>query len=231
MGKKLKKRGKYGSYETVIDEEISKKCVNEIYQKLQVNYPIPGWEYRLLERIPEMMYYERDINLTDEKTQKYLNENVKGHNIEPDLPTIVLREKKNHKNFVVVLSGDDKYQDTQGNAIERSNKNHRAVFEEKMCANSDIVPYVILCSGPAFVDEDGNYRDYLLAKIRQMMPYNINDGRPGIWTPDNKISIYKRNWNLFFMQRERFTYEQQYEILSKVAFSAVEYYKNKFKDM
>lgn len=223
MEKELHKVGKYGTEETCLDENNSIECAREIWKYLKLNEPIKGWSYRILEDgVPETMYYERE--------GVSIPEGFKVHRIIPDIPTIILQENKNEKNFYVVLSGDDKYQETGGNAIERSNKNHRGVFEEKMCDNCSINPYVIFCAGSAFFEKDGiTINGYFESKFRQMFHYRRN-GKPHIWSINEPHSSSKQMWNQLYLQRDRFTKEQKYDILKNVALESVKYYKSILKN-
>lgn len=219
MEKNLHKVGKYGTEETCRDENYSFECSRKVYQYLKVNKPINGWRYMIMEEgVPETLYYKRDgVSIPSD---------FKEHKIIPDIPTIILLDNDNPNNFYVVLSGDDKYQETDGNAIERSNKNHRGVFEEKMCYNTSINPYVIFCSGTAFFKDDGiTPNDYFESKFRQMLPYTKN-GLPYIWNRNEPHSSLKQKWNQLYLQKERFTKEQKYEILKTVAVESVDYYKS-----
>jgi hypothetical protein len=218
-GKKLHKVGKYGTEETCRDENYSIECAREVFQYLKLHEPIKGWRYMIIEDgIPETMYYKRD--------GVPIPEGFGVHKICPDIPTIILSNVDNPDDFYTVLSGDDKYQETNGNAIERSNKNHRGVFEEKMCYNSSINPYVILCSGSAFFDEDGvTPNDYFESKFRQMFPYTKN-GKPYIWSRNDPHNSSKQMWNQLYLQRERFTKEQKLDILKSVAMQSVKYYRS-----
>lgn len=221
MEKELHKVGKYGTEKTDLDERISVECSREIYQYLVLNEPINGWGYRILEDgVYEYMYYKRDgVDISDIGLNK----------IKPDIPTIILYELNNPDNFYVILSGDDKYQETEGNAIERSNKNHRGVFEEKMCFNSDINPYVIFCTGPAFFGKDeSKLSEYFESKFRQMLPYTRN-GKAYKWNKDIPHSSFKQSWNQLYLQKERFTKEQKIKILKEVAMESVRYYKNRLE--
>lgn len=216
---KLHRVGKYGTEETNRDENYSKECTREIYHFLRSYEPIKGYRYMILEDgVSESLYYKRDgVEIPDD---------FKVHKIEPDIPTIILVENNNPDNFYVILSGDDKYQETGGNAIERSSKNHRGVFEEKMCYNTNINPYVILCSGSAFVEEDGiTPNDYFNAKFRQMFPYCKN-GNPYIWSPSDPHDSSKEMWNQLYLQRKRYTKEEKMNILKSVAIKSSKYYRN-----
>ena len=219
MEKKLHKLGKYGSEETCRDEYFSVDCAREVFQYLKLYQPIKGWRYLIMEDgIPERMYYERD--------GVQLPEGFKEHKIKPDIPTIIIVEVNNPKNFYVILSGDDKYQETNGNAIERNSKNHRGVFEEKMCYNTDINPYVIMCAGSAFFEEDGiTPNEYFEAKFRQMFPYTRN-GKPYIWSRNDPHNSKKNMWNRLYLQLERFTKEQKLDIFKTVAMQSVKHYKS-----
>ena len=210
---RLHKVGNYGSEETCQDELNSVECAQEIYHFLVNNYPIKGYTYKILEKgIPEYLPYKRD--------GKDYPLDAEMHYIQPDIPAIILQEVAKPDNFYIVLSGDDKYQSTAGNAIERSNKNHRAVFEEKMCKNSDIVPYVLFLSGEAFIDENNKFSSYFASKLRQMMPYDAE-----YWDFSKPHSSFKRKWNLVFVQNERFSKETKLTVLKKVAIQAATYYK------
>ena len=215
------KVGKYGSKEIWKDEHNSEECSTEVFQYLKTNVNIDGYKFIILyDGVSELLYYERDgVQIPD---------TFKQHKIKPDIPTIILSEIKNPKNFYVVLAGDDKYQETGGNAIERSNKNHRGVFEEKMCYNSEINPYVIFCAGSAFFKDDGTYNDYFMSKFRQMFPYTKN-GKPYFWNANDEHSSYKQNWNQLYIQKNRFTKEQKLDILMNVAMESVKYYKQLLK--
>ena len=216
---RLHKVGNYGSEETCQDEINSVECAQEIYHFLVNNYPINGYVYKILEKgIPEYLPYKRDgyDYPVDAET----------HYVQPDIPAIILQEVTKPDNFYIVLSGDDKYQGTAGNAIERSNKNHRAVFEEKLCKNSDIVPYVLFLSGEAFIDENGKFSAYFTSKLRQMMPYEA-----GYWEFSKPHSSFKRKWNLVYVQNERFSKESKLTILKKVAIQAATYYKTLLNEL
>lgn len=210
MENNIHKVGKYGTEETCKDEFISKDCARDIYNYMVVNCPINGYTYKLLENgIPVGLSFKRDGFKYDE---------TKSHLVVPDIPTIILQENKNPDNFYVVLMGDDKYQSTGGNAIERLVKNHRCVCEEKLCYNSDIVPYVIFCAGESFIKEDGTYSDYFMNKFIQMMPYG--------WDINSKYSSFKKKWNRLYLKRDRFTSEEKKKILTEVAIQSYEYYRN-----
>jgi len=216
--RKIKKVGGFGTEETGEDENNSKECINEIYLYLMVHHPIKGYTYRIYENIPERMYYERDC-------ADNLSEYTSNNKVEPDIPAICLQSDDNPKDFYLVVSGDDKFQKTGGNAIERNMKNHRGVFEEKVCFNVDICPYVIFCCGESFIDENGEYDGYFMAKFRQMFPY-VRHGKAHVWSPDDKHSSFKNEWNRIYFKRERFTKEEKIEILKDVALNSVEYYKS-----
>lgn len=222
MKEALHKVGKYGTEETCLDEKNSVECALEVFQFLKIHKPIKGWSYRILEDgVSEEMYYKRD--------GAEIPTGFKAHKIVPDIPTIIIVENNNPYNFYVILSGDDKYQETDGNAIERNSKNHRGVFEEKMCYNTSINPYVIFCAGPGFFEEDGiTTNDYFDSKFRQMFPYTRN-GKPYIWTKNNPHNSLKQMWNQLYLQLQRFTKEQKIEILKNVALQSVEYYQNVLK--
>ena len=218
----LHKVGKYGTIETNRDENISKACAEELFLLLRDEYYIKGYTYKIyFDGIPEHICYERDNKSYKEEWGK--------HKICTDIPTIVLEKDDEPSQFYIVLSGDDKFQETGGNAIERSNKNHRGVFEEKMCDNADIVPYVIFCSGKSFVNEninnivenDNELNNYFFSKLRQMMPYNFN------WDKLNCHSSYKYKWNRLYVKKERFTREEKMAILEDVVKESYEYYKQK----
>jgi hypothetical protein len=221
MSRKLKKVGKYGSIETCNDEINSKECAMEIFNYLVVNHPIDGYTYKILESgVPEYLPYKRD-NPKDYEVY----DDMKKHKIVPDIPCIILQEDENPDNFYVILTGDDKYQETEGNAIERMGKNHRSFFEEKMCNNSDIVPYVVFCSGGAFLNEKNEFSSYFASKFRQMMPYT------NTWSYNKPHSAYKRRWNLVFVQRTRFSFDEKMRILKNVALQSVNYYSELLKDI
>lgn len=220
---KIRKVGGWGTEETGKDENNSKECINEIYQYLMVHHPIKGYTYRVYESIPERMYYERDC-------ADNLSEYTSNNKVEPDIPAIFLQSNSNPKDFYLIISGDDKFQGKDdkkkdGNAIERSMKNHRGVFEEKVCFNVDICPYVIFCCGKSFIDENGEYRGHYMAKFRQMFPY-LRHGKAHVWSPDDKHSSFKNEWNRIYFKRERFTKEEKFKILKDVALNSVEYYKS-----
>lgn len=219
------KRGNWGTEATYQDEKNSVECVESIFSYLDIHRPINGFRFRLLYSIPESLYYNRDC---DFNILKEIRNSKSTHKITPDLPTIILQEIANPKNFYVVLSGDDKFQKTGGNAIERAVKNWRCVFEEKMCFNSAIVPYVIFCYGKSFIDDNNNYTPYFEAKWRQMMPY-IYEGKPIKYDYNLPHSSFKTKWNQLYIQREDFTIEQKYEILKNVACEAVDYYSTLLK--
>lgn len=219
MENNLHKVGKYGTEETCRDENNSVECAREVYQFMKLEKPLDEWRYIILEDgVPEIMYYKRD--------GVKIPEDFKTHKIEPDIPTIILQNVNNPVDFYVILSGDDKYQETGGNAIERSNKNHRGVFEEKMCYNSDINPYVLFVAGSAFFKEDGvTLNAYFESKFRQMLPYT-REGKPYIWSKDVPHSSFKRRWNQLYIQRERFTKEQKFETLKSVAIQSYNYVRS-----
>ena len=131
-----------------------------------------------------------------------------------------------YKRDGVQIPEDFKVHKIGGNAIERSNKNHRGVFEEKMCYNSSINPYVIFCSGSAFFNKDGvTPNDYFESKFRQMFPYTKN-GKPYIWSRNDPHNSSKQMWNQLYLQKERFTKEQKFDILKSVAMQSVKYYRS-----
>lgn len=219
MENNIHKVGKYGSEDTCRDERNSVICAKEIFQHLTLNEPINGWKYVLLEDgVSEMLYYKRDC--------VKLPEGFQPHKIVPDVPTILLCQDDNPYNFYVILSGEDKYQESGGNAIERSNKNHRAVFEEKMCYNTTINPYIIFCTGPSFFAKDRvTPNEYFEAKLRQMLPYT-KEGRPYVWKRSDPHSSHKQKWNQIYLKYDRFTKEEKYDIMMEVAMQSVNYYKN-----
>lgn len=212
----IHKVGKYGEKETCIDENNSKMCVWRIFDLLRLHYPINGYTYKIYEDVPMYLPWQRDGGNITEAMRKAC--------IQPDLPTIILQKNDNPLIFYVVLSGDDKSQKTKGNAIERANKNHRAFFEEKMCNNSDIVPYVLFCSGEAFITKKGTTTDYIVeCKLKQMMPYG--------WESNAPHTSFKKKWNQVYLKRERFTYEEKFEILKNIAEESVKYYENYLKSL
>lgn len=209
--------GKYGSKGTCEDEIISKECAEEIQEYLILNHPIEGYSYRVLTKgINEEMYYKRDgVELPD---------GFKSRKIIPDVTTIVLVKNKDTAKVYPVLSGEDKYQKTKGNAIERVCKNY-GQFSEKVCFGIGIVPYVIFCCGPGFFDEStGMVDEYFNAKFRGMMPYTF-DGKPHIWSSEANHSIYRDRWNLLYLNNKRFTKEEKKEIMKAIAIASVKYYE------
>lgn len=216
-----KKRGKYGTSETYNDEIISKECTGEIYQYLDAYEVIDGYEYVFLEKgITEYMYYKRDNSTGILPT--------KERKIESDIPSIILRNKNNKNEWYLILSGEDKYQDTLGNAIERTAKNFNATFE-KICFNSDICPYPIFCAGKAFVNKNGEINDYILSKFREMLPYCQN-GIPHIWNPSDIHTSFKKEWNRICFSQKRFTKDEKFNILMEIAEQSVAYLKNKINN-
>ena len=217
MEQKLHKVGKYGSEETNRDENFSKECAREIYKYHKTHDPIKGYRYVLLEDgVSENLYYKRDGVI--------FTEGFNARKIVPDVPTIILVENDNTDNFYIVLSGDDKFQTTGGNAIERTSKNLR-VFEDKLCHNSDINPYAILCSGSSFFNEDGTPNDYFASKFRQMFPY-LRNGKPYIWQSSDEHNSHKKMWNQLYLKKDRFTKDEKMEILKTVASQSIKYYKS-----
>ena len=58
-----------------------------------------------------------------------------------------------------------------------------------------------------------------------MLPYTKN-GLPYIWNRNEPHSSLKQKWNQLYLEKERFTKEQKYEILKTVAIESVDYYKS-----
>lgn len=84
----------------------------------------------------------------------------------------------------------------------------------------------MLCSGSAFVEEDGiTPNDYFNAKFRQMFPYCKN-GNPYIWSPSDPHDSSKEMWNQLYLQRKRYTKEEKMNILKSVAIKSSKYYRN-----
>lgn len=222
----MRKVGKYGQEGTFIDENNSVSCANEIYQYLLCHEPIKGWEYRILNHgVPEIMYYEREgaDNLGE------YEEELRKHRVRTDVPTIILQEKTNPRNFYVVLSGEDKYQATKGNAIERFTKNFN-FFHNGMTCNSNINPYVLFCSGCAFFEKDKVSTGRLLeSKIRESITIRNGCGNLHVWNRNDEHSSEKHKWNRVYIQYKRFTKEQKLEILMEVALDSVNHYRKKIE--
>ena len=211
-----KQRGQYGTTETYQDELNSADCVENIYHYLVDNYPIEGYTYCLLNVISEELYYKRDcITIPD---------NYEARTIQPDSPTIILRDNTNPNNVYLVLVSEDKYQSTGGNAIERIAKNFN-VINDKVCNNIDILPYVMFISGKSFILENGEYDQYFLAKFREFLPYYYNN-KPSIWTPGLPHNSAKKIWNRVYFKRDRFSYDEKMNILMETAMQSVNYYKS-----
>lgn len=218
----LHKVGKYGSIDTCIDENNSSEIVERIFDKLYLRKDIPGYRFNILrDGISEELLWKRD-NLD---VSSY-----NGRTIKPDSPTIILQEKKNLENFYIVLSCEDKYQETSGNAIERTSKNFN-FFHNHLTNNCDINPYVLFIAGPAFFSKNKlSPNEYFVSKFREMLPY-IKEGKPRIWYPSESHSIYKSKWDLIFLQEERFSQKQKEDILTEVAFASVDYYQGYLKNI
>lgn len=213
---KLHKVGKYGSHETYIDESNSRECIKELFTLLCNKYEINGYHYCLLNSgISDRLYYERD-------NAHNLEVMAKEHRIIPDITTIIIVKNGNNSIWYPIISGDDKYQETLGNAIERLGKNFKSVFWDKVCFNLPICPYVIFCSGKIWMESD-----YEMNKLRQMLPYT-RKGEVHLWHHQDEHGIYKDDWNELYVKDERFTKEEKYEILQEVAIASVKYYKDKF---
>lgn len=213
MKDELHNVGKYGSKETCQDEINSKECASEVYLWLIAHEPINGYSYHILdEGFPEALYYKRD-GLFIDATNKII----------PDIPTIILVDNNDKSKFYCVLSGEDKYQETKGNAIERQSKNWE-VFWGKICYNIDICPYVIFCCGPGFFSDEKTLDSYFESKFRQMMPY-MREGKPHIFDIFGEKNSFKKEWNRLYLSFNRFSREEKKEILLNVAKQSVEYYK------
>jgi len=218
-----KKVGKYGDEGVYTDEQISKKCTKDVFYYLNVNEPIKGWHYLLLEDgFPEKYYYDRDNCCMEESDKNELGK------IYPDLNTIIIVNNNNPNDFRVIVSGDDKSQDTDGNAIERSSKNHRCVFEEKIMYGEEINPYIIFCKGDGVIDDNGIINSNFKTKFRQMMPY-FYKGKPHCFNFSESHSIFKNEWNLVYIKKNSFTEKEKFEIIKNVAVMSINYYRTKLQ--
>lgn len=212
----LHKVGKWGSVETNRDEIFSKDIVTHIYEDLCAYCPIDGYEYVLWESIEEAAYYSRDIEGFTPFGQPF-------GKIKPDSFAIVLRSINNPKNWYLVLCAEDKNQETNGNAIERFAKNYN-VMRSLVCGRTEILPYIIFCSGEGLVGKiDGEFNDYMERKFRQTIGY-VDDMHPSVWTVKTEHSIFKKKWNLAYVKKDRFTYEEKKDAMVSAAQAAVKYY-------
>lgn len=222
--KQYHKVGKHGSEETDKDERNSKECIFEIFEKCQEDYPIKGYGYRLVDKIRDDRVYKRDI-------KGY--EGNATYGIMPDGKAIILENNKDPmKEWYLFLSIEDKFQKTDGNAIERAAKNFIVMYE-KVTRNSDVCPYVIFCSGEAFVDECGNKSNYFNAKWRQILPDTNVDNDVIIRHYDDPHTPFKNGkdlWNLLYIQNDRFTYEDKLKyLIEEVVNPSYEYFKEKLE--
>lgn len=215
----LHKVGKYGSKETDKDERFSREIVEDIYYDLKVNYPINGFDYYYWEHIDESSYYK----MLDQS----IDTSSLTSSIVPDSGSIILRSNEDINTWYLVLSAEDKNQSSSGNAIERFAKNYN-VMDGKICHNSEILPYVLFCSGEGLCTEERTLRNHIESKFRQILPC-FKNGRPYIWSVEQKHTMYKNGWNLVYTKDKRFSYEEKREILYKVAKDVVEYYKVRLK--
>lgn len=104
--------------------------------------------------------------------------------------------------FHVVLTGEDKYQDTQGNAIERLAKNLNMVA--KMCKHEGICPYAVFAAGDLATD-------YMMGKFMEMCPFDEYRGKAVLYDKDSKHTSFKtERWNRFYFSQERFSREKRW---------------------
>ena len=212
----LHKVGKWGSIETNRDEIFSKDIVSHIYEDLCAFCPIDGYEYVLWETIEETAYYSRDISGFSDSTNTY-------GKIVPDSYVIVLRSINNPKEWHLVLCAEDKNQETKGNAIERFAKNYN-VMRNLVCGGTEILPYLIFCTGEGLVGGvDGEFNDYMERKFRQTIGY-VDENHPSVWSVKTEHSIFKKRWNMAFVKKEHFTYDEKKEALVNAVQASVKYY-------
>ena len=209
--------GRYGSEETCKDEATSKACMKVIYDSLNGKELIKGYHLELNYGKVLMEIFSKKFNLS---TPTWMN----GHGIDPDIPTLFLVSNDNPNEKHVLCTGDDKYQNSGGNAIERVAKNYN-FFLNYLTYNSDINPYVVFCCGGSFLNENNEPKSYFWAKLLQTFKFT-KDGKPNIfWSFYSDHSSDKNNWNQLYIQRERFTAEQKINILLNVINESIEYYK------
>lgn len=209
--------GRYGSEETCKDEAISKACMKVIFNFLNEKDLIKGYHLELNSSKVLMDIYSKKFNLD---TPSWML----GHGVDPDIPTLFLVSNDNPNEKHVLCTGDDKYQNTGGNAIERVAKNYN-FFLNYLTYGTDINPYVIFCCGGSFLNESNEPKSYFWAKLLQTFKFT-KEGKPNIfWSFNSNHSSDKNNWNQLYVQRERFTVEQKIEVLLNVINESIEYYK------
>ena len=202
-----------GRTETYEDEQRSKKCVEVTMDWLiEEDMTIKGYHYETWDKIRDDRYFQREIP-GYESNEKF--------GIISDSPTIVLVSDENpYKEWYVVLTIEDKFQKTDGSAIERV-KNFNYFFE-KLTRNSDVCPYIYFFAGPMVA------KDIMERKFRQALPDTDKYGNVYKRTFTDKHTPYKdERWNLFYAQVERFTFEQKIAIVKEVVSECYRYYKEK----
>lgn len=189
--------GGYGSVESLIDENITKEAMINVFDFLTLNYYIEGYHFKFIDCISEKYIYKRN-------GYKHLD-NVINHNICPDGGIILLINDNDDNDFHVIVTAEDKYQDsTNGNACERYLKNFD-VFERHATYGDDINPYILFFKG-SFLNEENEENEFLLSKLRMSLPHNpIN----GLWDINKKNSSFKNKWNQCYFKRNSFEYNEK----------------------
>lgn len=209
-------RGKYGTFETEKTEKESVECVNEIYNMLinDPKYQFENYEYKILDKLNTKMGARRD-------NPNYVCDETDKHYIIPDSPTIILLDKKNPKNFYMVLTCEDKYQKTMGNAIERLGKNFNLI-NNSFCSNVSILPYIFFYSGKAFF-KNNSFNTFIEQKLYSIF-INLG-GNIYEWSAKNVKSIHKKNWNLCYFKKDSFTIDEKRAILKENIEKIIAFYK------
>lgn len=178
-----------------------------ICEELMSFYPIKGYHYKFVKHISESTIWNVLIRRYPLCKRYRVNKKVcSSHRIEPDGGVILLINDNDDNDIHIMLTIENKSQYSNGNAIERINKNYNIIKE--FFKDYSILPYIIFETGTL-----GN--DYLQSKIRQ-----------GFCTDPSMRSIYKDDGVLVFVKEDGFTYDEKYDITMELAKEIHSYYNN-----
>lgn len=206
--------GGFGSEETKQDEEITKICMDEIFEYCCVNFNFENYHFRRMDSLSEKYVYKHNGFNCDE---------LDNHRVVPDGGVILLVNNENENIWFLIASAEDKYQQTNGNAIERYTKNFNFFYND-VTMHSPLLPYILFCKG-SFIDDDGSVNNFLHSKIRISIPKTY----PVIWNVNNPNTSFKERWNRIYMKKESFTKEEKYNVLLNTVLESIKHYSTFLK--
>lgn len=195
------------------DEELTRKCMYDVFIHCSLTYNFDGYSFVYNKKVNEKTIYD---------ICGYDTNGIDNHDIEPDGGVIFLVNDKNINEKYLILSSEDKKQDSNGNACERFTKNFN-FFYNYVTNNIDINPYVLFFRG-SFINDDNTVNKFLHSKIRISLPKTSV-----IWNVNNTNTSFKCKWNRIYMKRNAFNEEEKYNILLTTAIESIKYYESILK--